>query len=299
MVCKFCGKDSKNNGASTLHQKTCGYVSEIKEEIKKLYVDDLWSIKRIKDKYNLGSQTICNMLGDNLRTRSESSKISHQLFPEKFKHSDETKQKIREHRLLFMKENPDQTSWRTKNLSYPEKLFLEKVYELSLDKKFSIVREYPIFPYFIDFAFVNEKVAVEIDGSQHLLIERKNRDNKKDDLLIQNGWFVIRVSENEIKTNINLVFDTINSVMSDRPKTQSMKIGVVKFPKKRQKKNRESCGLTAREIERCINQRRVDRPPYEELVDLVKNNGYTKTANMFGVSDNSIRKWIKFYEKSL
>jgi very-short-patch-repair endonuclease len=299
MECKTCGKEIKNNGALVVHQTTCEYVYNVKEEIKKLYVDELWSIKRIKDKYNLGSQTITDILGDNLRTASESNKIARKLFPESFIHSDETKQKIREKRIEFMKENPEQTAWRTKNLSYPEKLFLEKVYELCLDKKYSIVREYSVFPYFIDFAFVNEKVAVEIDGSQHLLPERKERDDKKDELLKEDGWFILRVSENEVKTNINSVFDTIISIINDRPKTQSMKLGVVKFPKKRQKNERESCGLTKSEIERSINQRRVTRPPYQELIDLVKTNGYSKTGRMFRVSDNSIRKWIKSYEKDL
>jgi very-short-patch-repair endonuclease len=259
----------------------------------------LWSIKRIKDKYNLGSQTITDILGDNLRTASESNKIARKLFPESFIHSDETKQKIREKRIKFMKENPEQTAWRTKNLSYPEKLFLEKVYDLCLDKKYSIVREYSVFPFFIDFAFVNEKVAVEIDGSQHLLPERKERDDKKDELLKKDGWFILRVSENEVKTNINSVFNTIISIINDRPKIQSMKLGVVKFPKKRQMKERESCGLTKGEIERSIKQRRVTRPPYQELINLIKTNGYSKTGKMFGVSDNSIRKWIKSYEKDL
>jgi very-short-patch-repair endonuclease len=282
-----------------VHQTTCEYVYNVKEEIRKLYVDELWSINRLKEKYNLGSQTITDILGNNLRTTSESNKIARKLFPDSFKHSDETKQKIREIRIKFMKENPEQTAWRTKNLSYPEKLFLEKVYELCLDKKYSIVREHSVFPYFIDFAFVNEKVAVEIDGSQHLLPERKKRDDKKDELLKEDGWFILRVSENEVKTNINSVFDTIISIINDRPKIQSMKLGMVKFPKKRQKKERESCGLTKAEIERSIKQRRVTRPPYQELINLVKTNGYSKTGRMFGVSDNSIRKWIKSYEKDL
>jgi transposase-like protein len=33
------------------------------------------------------------------------------------------------------------------------------------------------------------------------------------------------------------------------------------------------------------------------LVEDVKNYGYTKTGKKYGVSDNSIRKWIKYYEK--
>ncbi len=69
------------------------------------------------------------------------------------------------------------------------------------------------------------------------------------------------------------------------------------FPKKRQKKIRETCGLTKYEIERSIKQRKVIRPPYQELINLVGTNGYSKTGKMFGVSDNTIRKWIKFHKK--
>jgi very-short-patch-repair endonuclease/transposase-like protein len=47
-----------------------------------------------------------------------------------------------------------------------------------------------------------------------------------------------------------------------------------------------------------IKNRKVERPPYNELVLEIENNGYVKTGKKYGVSDNSIRKWIKFYEKN-
>ena len=297
MECKTCGKEIKGNGGLVSHQIKCSYVESVKDEVFESYTKDFLSITKIRKKYKLQDTDIYIILGNSLRGKSDSGKLAHKKYPDSFKHSDETKQKIREIRIKFMKENPEQTAWRTKNLSYPEKLFLEKIYELDLDKKYSIVREYSVFPYFIDFAFVNEKIAVEIDGSQHLLPERKERDDKKDVLLKEDGWFILRVSENEVKTNINSVFNTIITIINDRPKIQSMKLGVVKFPKKKQIKERESCGLTKGEIERSIKQRRVTRPPYQELIDLIKTNGYCKTGKMFGVSDNSIRKWIKSYEK--
>ncbi len=84
MECKICGKEIKNNGALMVHQTTCEYVSKIKENIIKLYVIEFWSIKRIKDKYNLGSQTIVDILGDSLRTMGESNKIARKMFPESF-----------------------------------------------------------------------------------------------------------------------------------------------------------------------------------------------------------------------
>ena len=46
-----------------------------------------------------------------------------------------------------------------------------------------------------------------------------------------------------------------------------------------------------------ILQRKVERPTYEELQTSVKLIGYSATGRKYNVSDNSIRKWIKNYEK--
>ena len=50
---------------------------------------------------------------------------------------------------------------------------------------------------------------------------------------------------------------------------------------------------------RSIKQRTVKRPPYNELIENVEINGYSATGRKYGVSDNAIRKWIKFYEKEM
>lgn len=46
-----------------------------------------------------------------------------------------------------------------------------------------------------------------------------------------------------------------------------------------------------------INSRKVVRPDYQELVENVENFGYKSTGLKYGVSDNTIKKWIRFYEK--
>lgn len=45
--------------------------------------------------------------------------------------------------------------------------------------------------------------------------------------------------------------------------------------------------------------RKIERPSYEILITEVNKNGYTKTGKKYGVSDNAIRKWIKYYEKNM
>lgn len=297
--CKICNLKLDNVGNLKQHIKKCEKLHLIKDELIRLYVDESYSVKDLRKKFKFQSDDIKFVLGDKVRSASDANKLAHKKYPEKFKHTEESKKIMREKRLEFMKNNPDKTAWRLSNVSYPEKLFIEYVESNGLDKKYSIVREYSVFPYFIDFAFVNQMVAIEIDGSQHLLPERKERDDKKDKLLNELGWLVIRVSEKEIKTNIKEVFNTIISILNEKPKVNNLKIGIVVHPKKRQKKERNEFGFTEKQIQSIKHQRRVERPPLEELKKLIEKNGYRGTGKIFGLSDTAIRKWIKSYEKGL
>jgi very-short-patch-repair endonuclease len=297
--CKICVRKLDNVGNLKQHIKKCEKLSVIKDELIKLYVDESYSVKDLRKKFKIQSNDIKDILGNKVRSSSEAIKLAHKKYPENFKHTEESKKIMREKRLEFMKNNPEKTSWRLSNVSYPEKLCIEYIEKNSLDKKYSIVREYSVFPYFIDFAFVNEMVAIEIDGSQHLLPERKERDDKKDKLLNDLGWLVIRVSEKEIKTNINEVFNQILSILKDKPKINNHRIGLVVKPKKYQKKERNEFGFTEKQIQSIKSQRRVERPPLDELKKLIKKNGYRGTGKIFGISDNAIRKWLKSYDKGL
>lgn len=45
--------------------------------------------------------------------------------------------------------------------------------------------------------------------------------------------------------------------------------------------------------------RKVQRPSYEEIMQELSVSNYTQVGKKYGVSDNTIRKWIKMYEKHL
>lgn len=50
------------------------------------------------------------------------------------------------------------------------------------------------------------------------------------------------------------------------------------------------CNSCAKKLERVVN-----RPSKEDLFNLIKSNPFTKVGEMFGVTDNTIRKWCKSY----
>jgi very-short-patch-repair endonuclease len=73
--------------------------------------------------------------------------------------------------------------------SFPEKVVMEILAELSL----TYDRELKIGRWFIDFAFQDKKLALEIDGKQHEWPERAASDKEKDAFLQSQGWKVHRI----------------------------------------------------------------------------------------------------------
>lgn len=295
MICKYCSNDIKRN--LNLHEISCKRVQEIKDEIKRLYKEENKSIKKISEIYKIGKFKILTIIGDDIRSPSESTKLGKKLYPLiGYKHTDESRQKMRVKRLEWMKNNPEKTAWRTSNFSYPERVFYKKLIELDFDKKYLIIREKHIHPYFVDFAFINEKVAVEIDGSQHLLPEKKEIDNKKDELLKSQDWRIFRVTANEVTHNISNVFDRLNCFIQSS--IQYEVVGIFHNKEAKEKKYCECGNEICKVSKMCVNcnnilSRKINRPSIEILTNEVNELGYSGTGRKYGVSDNSIRKWIK------
>jgi hypothetical protein len=74
----------------------------------------------------------------------------------------------------------------------------------------------------------------------------------------------------------------------------------IDFTDNAQKKNYRDMGWTIdvlmseNIVNRTMKRRKVERPPLDEIIKLVEEKGYSETGRMFGVSDNAVRKWIKF-----
>lgn len=52
---------------------------------------------------------------------------------------------------------------------------------------------------------------------------------------------------------------------------------------------------------KCYNEKNriVIRPPYQQLLQEIKESSYVAVGRKYGVSDNAIRKWIRSYEKEI
>jgi len=61
-----------------------------------------------------------------------------------------------------------------------------------------------------------------------------------------------------------------------------------------------ACGARSEASVRSqFGARRVERPPYEQLVREIAETSYVAVGRKYGVSDNAIRKWLRAYEREL
>lgn len=269
---------------------------EQKERIINDYVNNFLSISELCAKYDVKSKSyICKLLGDNIRTQSKASTVAHSKFPHRYKHSDITKNKIRNARIKYISEHPENTAWRNYSESYPEKLFIKYLINKGYDKKQLICREFSFGKYRIDFAFVDIKVAVEIDGSQHRLKHRKEIDNAKDKLLAQSGWRVVRIGEDVVKKGEEEIDANLCDLISSNDEIFGP-FGIIRIKKIQHKVQRDENRLSFRQKLNSISQRKVaNRPTKEELFDMLKTLSFVEVGRMYNVSDNSVRKWCKNY----
>lgn len=74
--------------------------------------------------------------------------------------------------------------------------------------------------------------------------------------------------------------------------------------KNKKKKHYCECGntkfKTSDKCRTCSNKtsrnRKVERPPYDQLLKEIEETNYCAVGRKYGVSDNAIRKWVKTYE---
>lgn len=125
------------------------------------------------------------------------------FIPKGRKHTQEIKDKISKKRIDFLLANPDKVPYllnHSSKESYPEKIFREALIRNNIK---GWIQEYRNGLYSYDFAFLDLKIDVEIDGGTHNSEKVKLIDAKRDDWSNKQGWKVIRFTAKEIKNNID------------------------------------------------------------------------------------------------
>ncbi|HLM15974.1 MAG TPA: DUF559 domain-containing protein [Reyranella sp.] len=72
---------------------------------------------------------------------------------------------------------------------------------------FKFRRQHSVGPYICDFACVEARVVVELDGSQH--VEQSAYDARRDAFLRSKGFRVLRFWNNDVLTQTEVVLETV------------------------------------------------------------------------------------------
>ncbi len=88
---------------------------------------------------------------------------------------------------------------------------------------FQFRRQRPILKYIADFACLDLKLVIEVDGYSHQLEEVHLRDIEKDKALQSIGYSILRFSDNEILNHIQsvkeMIVNTIEEIQQSPPPT--------------------------------------------------------------------------------
>lgn len=196
--------------------------------------------------------------------------------------------------------NIGQSRWNN-TPSYPEQWFMQVIENEFSDKNYK--REFPFFQYSLDFAWPDKKFCVEIDGEQHYRNneagkKQQERDQKKDQLLKENGWYEIRVPWKTIclssKEFIQFVKTALDSAVvqdiTNEPWFLTKRIYKCPICGKEVSSGKVTCPDCA-----AKRRRRSTRPDKIELARELYQNSFTELGRIYGISANAIIKWCKFY----
>lgn len=195
----ICGKEFKSKPALNSHKGKCKVVNP--NYIHPFYKEGFDSSKL---NWNRGLTKETN---DSVRRQSETyrNRILNGEIQGSFKgrhHSEESKEKIRQARFKYLQQKQGNTAWekvQRGDLTFLEEKFRNVIIQYRLYDKYDIVYNYSLYPYFVDFAFTNIKLGVELDEPCHFkYCTRIKHDIERDNLLFEKyNWKMFRIAFND------------------------------------------------------------------------------------------------------
>lgn len=213
-ICNICKKEFETiNGLKTHYVIT----HKPSNEQKQLFFTSLYESRYCPI---CGKQLLHNLKGSRLFNKTCSIECGNKLSGLKQKESyikNPNKREIKRlQRLKYLSNNNNKlhTAWgkrANRKMSFLEQWFVDNILEKNVEffNSFDIINEFHIQKYCCDFAFLNLKLDVELDGKQHFCNgeNRVKHDIERDETIINNGWKVYRITYKEVLNNPNKVID--------------------------------------------------------------------------------------------
>lgn len=266
-----------------------------KEEIIQLYESNL-SLRKIFSTGKFTKSEIHEALKGRTRSLSDAAKNARKLYPKKL--SCKHKEKIANALKTAHKEGRHQ-GWKFINedknrRSYPEQFLFNIFKENGLFEKYKIEEKLPVGKYFLDFALIDFKLDIEVDGRTHFKDKKSiNHDKKRNEYLINRGWKIYRIAWSQFckhkRKSINELLNFIENIHNETNHFYSINDVIKQKPiKKNQYDDNQK-----KYINMIMNSTTINFNKY----------GWVKeVAKILGCKPQKVNKWMKrfmpkFYEE--
>lgn len=215
----------------------------------------------------------------------------------KLRMTTEQRKHISEARYKWNRENPERLKEimvkrsQSKNHSVP----CEKLKEWLRSKEIAFVEEFPPLLhlnryYFIDIAFPDKKIGIEVNGNQHYNPDGslKSRYQERHDLIEANGWKLYEIHYS-LCFKPDSLEEIISSILHSSTKVIFDYTTYRAYRSKRQRKYPKGDN-SWRHLPR-LSARKCGRPSPERLREMVWIKPITHLAKEFGVSANAVARW--------
>lgn len=215
--------------------------------------------------------------------------------------SEESKKKISKG-LIESHKNGIHTGWSFVNndinkRSYPEKWFIKNVLEkYDLNSKYTIKEKMSFGKYFLDFAILDMKIDIEIDGQQHFRNDKSiKHDIERDTFLLNSGWRVYRIAWVELINNIN---DTISNFLNWLKNEETYRNYDIDFILEFLKKKEQKYGSNERYYLYLKEKSRINNIDKIKLIEQSNINfskfGWVKEVSiLLNIKNQKVNIWMK------
>ena len=181
-------------------------------------------------------------------------------------------------------------------MSRPERIFKSLLKENpDIFGQYNIEYGYPYSKYFLDFAILEIKLDIEIDGQQHFRNkETINHDKKRDEFLLNNDWQVYRISVKELYENKNNVLDKLILFIEEKSKYRKYDIEEIKqqytyIPKYGSKDDY----LKAKKNKNDLKAKPIIENLMNSNIDFGKFGWVGKAAKIINIKPQKVNQWMK------
>lgn len=208
-ICQICKKEFETQLGHSKEKTTCSIAcsnsfqpkqaseeskNKTSESLKKFYLDNPDRLKPL---------SLCLLCGNSFRKKNRNTATCSKMCSVLYIKTDIYRNKLKLASAKRIAEGKHK-GWSSRDKL--KRSFPEQYIEAILEKEFNIIKdenyisELKCGKWFIDFAFNDKKIALEIDGKQHEYPERKASDIEKDKFLVEQGWRVHRIKWKGVKT---------------------------------------------------------------------------------------------------